>query len=76
MEILPPPPEYLLQNEWTQRMGNEFIVVVSYFLSLTLSFFLLLSLSHSFPFSLTFFISGVFVSTEVCPVINDRSFAP
>lgn len=30
MEILPPPPQYLLQNEWTQRIGNEFIVVVSW----------------------------------------------
>lgn len=31
-EILPPPPaEHLLQNEWTRRIGNEFIVVVSHF---------------------------------------------
>lgn len=30
IEILPPPPQYLLQNEWTQRIGNEFIVVVSF----------------------------------------------
>lgn len=29
MEILPPPPEYLLQNEWSQRIGNEYTVVVS-----------------------------------------------
>lgn len=58
MEIFPPPPEYLLQNEWTQRMGNEFIVVVSYFLSLILSFLLFShTLSSSSPpfFFLSFY---------------------